>query len=395
MRLLVTAHTGPSHLRALVPLAQLAGQRGHEVIVASSPSMRASAEAAGLQFRAVGADWSSYADLDAELGMLMLRQDLDGFIQLMLQRYHFGEPALEGAQDLVDLIGELKPAVVVREGEDIAGYLAAEARGIPHVTVASGNTHDLGAQQWVPELNRMRAALGMPAEPAGGGLYRYLLASFLPPRYYGDRFDGSELRSYRASSPADTAEALPDWFGALDPAKPLVLASLGTVAPTQHSMAEGALIDIIRALGRIDCEAIVSVGVGRGFANLPEAPNHVRLVDHWLPQPLILDTADLFVTHAGLGSVREAVRAGVPVVAVPQWDDQIYQGNRCAALGIGRVVHRRKRRPGEEGVVEAACQEVLTEAKFSRAARAVQRDLLAARPLSALVDDIEHLTQTP
>ena len=51
-------------------------------------------------------------------------------------------------------------------------------------------------------------------------------------------------------------------------------------------------------------------------------PGHVFLFNR-LPQPEILKYTDLFITHAGLGSIKESIAAGVPMLAYPftkEWD---------------------------------------------------------------------------
>ncbi len=58
------------------------------------------------------------------------------------------------------------------------------------------------------------------------------------------------------------------------------------------------------------------------FINNDKQPQNVLLFNY-LPQLYILRHADLFITHAGLGSVKEAIFYGVPMLAYPftkSWD---------------------------------------------------------------------------
>lgn len=52
-------------------------------------------------------------------------------------------------------------------------------------------------------------------------------------------------------------------------------------------------------------------------------------------QLTILRQATVFITHAGLGSVKEAIMAGVPMVAVPMSDDQFGNAARVVYYGLG------------------------------------------------------------
>ncbi|MEU6123537.1 macrolide family glycosyltransferase [Streptomyces sp. NPDC047123] len=58
----------------------------------------------------------------------------------------------------------------------------------------------------------------------------------------------------------------------------------------------------------------------------------------WAPQLAILEQADAFVTHAGMGSSGEALHAGVPMIAVPQGAEQPLNADRLVELGVARRV---------------------------------------------------------
>ncbi|XP_063631825.1 UDP-glucosyltransferase 2-like [Cydia splendana] len=73
----------------------------------------------------------------------------------------------------------------------------------------------------------------------------------------------------------------------------------------------------------------------RSDEDLQDLPRNVH-VRKWLPQPGILAHRNikLFITHAGLLSVIEAVHHGVPVLAVPVFGDQPMNAERAAASGF-------------------------------------------------------------
>src|SRR4051794_31402857 len=68
-------------------------------------------------------------------------------------------------------------------------------------------------------------------------------------------------------------------------------------------------------------------------------------VQEWLPIPHLLDHAAAFVTHGGFNSVKEAMSRGVPMVVIPLASDQYYSAERCAKLGLARVVPPNDRTP--------------------------------------------------
>ena len=54
-----------------------------------------------------------------------------------------------------------------------------------------------------------------------------------------------------------------------------------------------------------------------------------------MPQLDVLEHADVFLTHAGMGGANEALWYGVPVVAAPQAVDQFENAATLEAIGAG------------------------------------------------------------
>ncbi|MGW6696729.1 macrolide family glycosyltransferase [Nocardia sp. NPDC055049] len=61
-------------------------------------------------------------------------------------------------------------------------------------------------------------------------------------------------------------------------------------------------------------------------------------VHSWVPQRAILERADAFVTHAGMGGCGEGLLAGVPMIAVPQGAEQFMNADRLVELGVARRI---------------------------------------------------------
>ena len=59
------------------------------------------------------------------------------------------------------------------------------------------------------------------------------------------------------------------------------------------------------------------------------------LIKSFLPQLEILRRSDLFITHAGFNSVTEALYFGVPMLALPQVNDQHMVAKRLSLLQLG------------------------------------------------------------
>ncbi|WP_416975848.1 macrolide family glycosyltransferase [Streptomyces sp. 4F14] len=83
--------------------------------------------------------------------------------------------------------------------------------------------------------------------------------------------------------------------------------------------------------------AVLQIGKYTDPADLGAIPANVE-VHSWVPQRAILDRADAFVTHAGMGGCGEGLLAGVPMIAVPQGAEQFMNADRLVELGIARRI---------------------------------------------------------
>jgi len=81
---------------------------------------------------------------------------------------------------------------------------------------------------------------------------------------------------------------------------------------------------------------IVSTGDEKTYARYSKSSqNNVIFVPH-APQIEILKRAHLFITHAGMNSVSEAIHYAVPLICIPLSGDQNFVAWRVAdELGIG------------------------------------------------------------
>jgi MGT family glycosyltransferase len=116
--------------------------------------------------------------------------------------------------------------------------------------------------------------------------------------------------------------------------RPVVLVSLGT------SYSPGRVEFFKRCAGAFATgrwHVVMTLGRAIDPAELGPLPANVE-ARQWVPHPAVLRHADVFVTHAGMGSVMEALGAGVPMVCVPTQVDQHVIAGQVAALGLGRTV---------------------------------------------------------
>ncbi|MFJ2434961.1 macrolide family glycosyltransferase [Streptomyces anulatus] len=82
---------------------------------------------------------------------------------------------------------------------------------------------------------------------------------------------------------------------------------------------------------------VLQIGRHTDPHELGDIPPNVEL-HSWVPQRAILEQADAFVTHAGMGGCGEGLLAGVPMIAVPQGAEQFMNADRLVELGVARRI---------------------------------------------------------
>ncbi len=111
--------------------------------------------------------------------------------------------------------------------------------------------------------------------------------------------------------------------------QPVILVSLGTVFNRQPDVYR-LCVDALADLG---CHVVAVLG-GMDAAQLGPLPPNAQAYDD-LPLPEVLCFADVFVGHAGMTSIMEALSVGVPIAAWPQIAEHRRIADRVAELGLG------------------------------------------------------------
>ncbi|GHC68449.1 macrolide family glycosyltransferase [Streptomyces cinnamoneus] len=132
-------------------------------------------------------------------------------------------------------------------------------------------------------------------------------------------------------------------------AERVLLVSLGSTFTKQPGFYRAC----IAAFGDLPgWHVLLQIGRHVDLADLGPVPATVE-VSRWVPQLSVLQQADAFVTHAGMGSCQEGLACGVPMVAVPQAVDQFGNAALLQELGVARHL------PREEATAAALREAVL------------------------------------
>jgi zeaxanthin glucosyltransferase len=181
---------------------------------------------------------------------------------------------------------------------------------------ATVGAEKLGALERLPELIVCPQELDFPRPPVG--TRRYIEASV-------------DLTRKESSF---------DWR-LLSRGKPLIYCSLGThnYAYQETRRFYQAAVEAMR-LNR-NYQMALRVGSGSEIDEFTSIPSNVLIVRE-VPQLELLKRASMMITHGGLGSVKECILLGVPMIVFPQLNDQPLNAARVVHHGLGLMDDVRK-----------------------------------------------------
>ena len=130
MKVLFTTNPGSGHWHPLVPLARALEAAGHEVAFAAPPASRRGIQAVGFRTFLAGAE-----DDEEELQQLREQARLEDEVWFHVKYVFAGTRARRSLPDLLNIIRDWSPDLVVRENTEFAGCVAAERAGIPHAVL--------------------------------------------------------------------------------------------------------------------------------------------------------------------------------------------------------------------------------------------------------------------
>ena len=371
MRVLLSSTDGAGHFGPLRPFIDALVARGDDVLIVVPPQLEATVSAIGQPF-VVSAE--PPAD---ELTALRARfSTVSGDEAARLgNRELFGRlwtaallPTAERA------CREWRPQLVLHEAE-YASAIAAERCGVAHAQVAislaevEADSLDLAAPALAEHderiVERLRASPYLTRFPAS-----------LDPSPY------PATQRFR-EPPEPPRTSLADRWGGSD--APLVYVTFGSVAgglPNAATVYRTAL----DALAGVHARVLLTVGRDLDIGTLGPVPENTQ-VEVWVPQAEVLSDAALVVAHGGSGTTFGTLAAGVPLVIVPLFADQLVNAERAAEAGAAVVVEPDRDAEGGMGTLgpqhvrrlRAAIETILADPSYARAASRIA-DEMAALP---------------
>ncbi|MDP8922525.1 MAG: glycosyltransferase [Chloroflexota bacterium] len=383
MRILFTCSAALGHLHPLVPIARAAAQAGHEVAFATQAPFAPTVERTGFRVFPAG---MAKATADAFPEAATLRgPDIGAFVLAHVRPAQ----AAAMAADLLNIVAEWRPDLLVRESHEYGACIVAERLGLPYavVEIIAGGMSQERRAILSAGLAGVLAAHGLPPDPELRIEERQLVLSPFPPSYRGGaaRVADTPWLSIRPT-PFDQSgdEQQPAWIEELA-AQPTAYLTLGT------SLLFNARPAIFRAfiegLANERLNLIVAVGPNNDPADFGPAPPNVR-IERYIPQTLLFSRCAVVICHGGSGTVMAALAHGLPLVLVPIGADQPQNARRCADLELARVLDEDTLDPA---VARAAVLQVLGTPSYRQHAEQLRAEIDALPGPEQAVTLLERL----
>jgi UDP:flavonoid glycosyltransferase YjiC (YdhE family) len=382
MRVLLSSTDGPGHFAPLRPFIDALVTRGDDVLIVVPPRLEATVSAMGQPF-VVSAEPPA-----EELGALREHfSTVSGHEAAMLgNRELFGRlwtaallPTAERA------CREWRPELVLHEAAEYASAIAAERCGVAHAQVAISL-----AEVESGSLELATSALAEHDEQ----IVKRLRASPYLTRFPASLDPSPYLATERfRDAPEAPRTSLADrWLGS---DAPLVYVTFGSVTgglPNAAAVYRTAL----DAVAGLHARVLLTVGRDVDINTLGRVPENTH-VEAWVPQADVLADATLVVAHGGSGTTFGTLAAGVPLVIVPLFADQLVNAARTAGAGAAVVVE--PDRDAERGMgtlgpqhaprLRAAIETILADRSYARAATRIADEMTA---LPSIDDVLARLT---
>jgi UDP:flavonoid glycosyltransferase YjiC (YdhE family) len=382
MRILVTSTPGMGHLNALLPLMFALQEAGHDLLVVTAAESCERVAGYGFNVRAGG--------LAGNDRRATLAQRMPAIMALPPRRrrgHLYAGFFAEGAAPVMrvalqPVFSDFSPDIVIHETGELAGAPMAVARGIPHLTVAfSGALPEWAHDMTVEAIAPVWGAEGLSSPTMDDVLGDVYLHPFPPS--FGQAPSGGVVHPMRVEAVDRDTGSPPPWLDNLGTRRPLVYVTSGT-EPLGGTAPWAA---IVAALGRMDVDAVATIGNHMDQSVLGEVPRNVR-VERFVPQRFVLDRAAAVVSHAGAGSVLGASRQGIPQVLNPLGADQWENADAATDAGLAVTCELDQRSDAD---IAAALSSILNDPRYRDAAAQVSKEIEAMPAPAEHVATIEAL----
>ena len=365
LKILFSSRPSYGHLYPLIPLAKAFRDRGDAVTIATGAEWVPRLEALGFDARPAGRSilWAEEEVIRQNPGL----GELTGAEKSRVGVAMFSEMLPpRTAEDLIPLLADISPDLVVYEGADFGAYLAAKDSGVPAAF------HSYGApwprfmiDAMMPNLHELWRSHGL--EPPADAMHGDLYVDISPPSIGDASSLGLPKRLPLRPVPfAEPIGGIPEWVEQPRD-RQLVFVTLGTVVFER--------VDVIRAvvdgLADLDLDVLVALGPEGDLAALGALPERVH-AELFVPQDRLMPHVDFIVHHCGSGTMLGGLLHGIPQLAVPQGADQFLNTEMLARAGAGIGLMPNEITPES---VRSGVTRLMQEPSFKQAAQGIREEI--------------------
>ena len=310
--------------------------------------------------------------------------------QILAGTVHIMDPSFK----LVERVQALHPRAIVSDVSALWGVFVAKLLNLPLITSCSctlfpslepafGYLRDLDfmqkSSQWIheqypglgdqvydPMLSYMNESdftiswscpqFQPPERQAEGGAVRFFGAALVWDD--GMSFEDAMKQEREKDLTKEDGDSIVRWLEAGKKAHPdrkVIYCSMGTVVGQEPwtkaaggselnkdgDMIERLYRNLIQAVGsNDDYQCIISIGKERTVDDLIQRcpgkslPSNIKCLN-FVPQVLVLNEADVFITHCGNNGVHEAFYTGCPMLCIPVFGDQHPNAQQIENIKVG------------------------------------------------------------
>jgi zeaxanthin glucosyltransferase len=403
----------PGHIH---PLGALGGEliaRGHRVTLLQMVDIEPLARAQGLEFAALGQSDhrpGSLAESLAQLGRL------DGLAALRFTIRAIARTTEMICRDGPEVVARLGiDALLVDQTEPAGGTLADRLR-LPFITICNAlvlNHDDAVPPPFTPWRYqphfwaRLRNRAGYAVfdrimHPVAAVVGKYRKMWGLPALCMPESSFSRLAQISQQPSSFDFPRKLPPDFHYVGPlrrpaaassdfpwakldGRPLIYASLGTLQNGKEKLFRC----FAQACLGLEVQLVITHGGGLSTEAASLLPGN-PLVVSYAPQLDVLQRAALTLTHAGLNTVLDSLKCGVPLIAVPITYEQPAIASRLAWTGTGVVLPFSKLTAAR---LRPIIQRVLSTREYYDRAQLQRKAIQAAGGVAKAADIIEKSLQ--
>jgi zeaxanthin glucosyltransferase len=120
---------------------------------------------------------------------------------------------------------------------------------------------------------------------------------------------------------------------------PTIFCSFGSILSESRRW-RGSVRNVLREIiGAFSNESrfqlVVGVGAKFDISEFDSAPDHILVINKWIPQIKALRRASVHITHGGFSSIRESIECQVPMIVIPFVNDQPGNAARVVYHNLG------------------------------------------------------------